>query len=476
MSPMHHSKAASILLRGHNGSMTFVAFISDDQVVSASDDKTIRRWNLSDKNNKVVKEPVSCALTISPNGHWLVMGGRDGRVRLVDLETPTLEVTKSVGRHKDVIKSLSFSPDSTQLATGAQDGTMFIWSSTTLEQVTGPFEGHTDAVWWVCYSLDGSRIASCDRAVIQVRDTATWGSVTIIEEKAWSLAWSSDGRLFAGCIDGTIKIYNPSNGMLRATCSGHNDVVFSIALSHNTKFFATASWDKTIRLWEAMTFQQIGPNLQHDAQVHSISISPDDSHLVSGAREPNIRVWNLRNLAPNLFKDFPLEPLRGPVCSSSPSAFHIVNLTLLHDRRSLPSSCFQTGVYITGTVAQVLMYLRRASIQWVVLISLLNPGFRPRGYTNTRFCKCSFHCCIRLIFIVSFQHNETLDHSDHSSTKSNFSTKGGIWDLFRQRTPQVDMVRQQQTLRLTRPFDAFFVQTDDPRTSSVRSYPSPQVH
>ena len=208
------------------------------------------------------------------------------------------------------------------------------------------------------------------QAVIQIRDTATWASVATVEEKAWLLAWSSDGRLFAGCIDGTIKIYDPSTGMLHTACSRHSDAVFSIAFSHNTKFFATASWDKTIRLWEAMTFQQVGPNLRHNARAHSISILPDDSHLVSGARVPNIRVWNLRNLAPNLFKDFPLEPNRGPVCSPCLSVYHILNLTLLYDKRRVRlSSRFQTGVYGSGAVA-ILMYLLRASIQWVILISL----------------------------------------------------------------------------------------------------------
>ena len=325
-------RATPTLLHGHKGSITFVAFISDDQIISASDkDDTIRRWNLSDGNNKVVMEQVVYALSSSPKGRWMAMGERDGKVRLLDLETSTLEVRKSAGRHKDVIKALSFSPDSTQLATGAQDGTMFVWSSATLEQVAGPIWGHTDAVWWICYSLDGTKIASCDREVILIRDTATWSSVIVIEEKAWSLAWSSDGSLFAGCIDGTIKIYDPSTGMLRATWNGHSDVVSSIAFSHNAKFFATASWDKTIHLWEVATFQQIGPNLQHDAPVQSLSISPDDSQLVSGARDPNIRVWNLRNIVPNLFEKFPLETDRGQVCSVCLSARHVVSLTVLYD-------------------------------------------------------------------------------------------------------------------------------------------------
>lgn len=335
------------LLRGHNGGMTFVSFFPEGQIISASDeDKTIRQWRLSDGHwhSEVVKELVCHTVATSPNRRWVAIGGSDGRVRLLDLET-SAEVIKSVGRQAHVIKSLSFSPDSSQLASGAQDGTMFVWSSTTLEQVAGPLKGHKDSLWWVCYSPDGRKVASCDREVIQIWDSTTWSRAGVaFGEQAWSLAWSLDGHtLFAGCVDGSIKCYNPDTGVLHASYKGHSDVVFSITLSHKPHFIATASWDKTVRLWEANTFQQIGPTLPHDTRVYSISISPDDSHLVSGAQDSIVRVWNLKTIAPALFSFFPLEPNRGLVCSFVSS--HMVNSqpdALVTDDEWCPPSLAQT--------------------------------------------------------------------------------------------------------------------------------------
>ena len=312
---MRGQAAPTRSLRVHSSSITFIAFLSDDQILSASDDETVRRFRLSDGRNEVLKEGVVCAVATSPNRRWMAFGGRDGKVRLFDLETPT-RFLKSAERHAKSIKSLSFSPDSSQLASGAQDGAMLVWSLAPLEPIALPFEGHKDEVWCICYSPDGRKIASCDREVVQIWEPATRIGLTIAEP-AWSLAWSSEGDvLFAGFMDGTIKRFDPNTGMQCTSCRGHTDAVSSIVLSHNGKFIATASFDKTARFFEAVTFQPIGPALKHNAQVHSIAISPDGSYLASAARDPRdpiIRIWNLRTIAPALFRHIPLEPVRGQV-------------------------------------------------------------------------------------------------------------------------------------------------------------------
>ncbi|KAG9317985.1 WD40-repeat-containing domain protein [Chiua virens] len=311
------------LLKGHEGCMTLVAFVSDDHIISASDqDRTIRRWSFSDSHwtNELLKEAMAiCAVATSPDRRWVAYGGADGRVRLIDLETR--KITKSDERHAGMVQSVSFSPDSTQLASGARDGTLLLWSLNPLQPAAEPFKRHTDSVWCIRYSPDGRKIASCDRQVIQIRDFATRAKLPITEQ-AWSLAWSTSDEscfLLAGCIDGTLRRFDPDTGETLTICKAHHDVIFSIALPHSANFIATASWDKTVRFWEATTFQEIAPCLQHDVNVHSISISPSDKYLVSGARDPTVRVWNLRVIAPALFGPILLQPVRPP----QKSGFHL---------------------------------------------------------------------------------------------------------------------------------------------------------
>ncbi|KAF9219825.1 hypothetical protein BS17DRAFT_658368, partial [Gyrodon lividus] len=68
----------------------------------------------------------------------------------------------------------------------------------------------------------------------------------------------------------------------------------SIAISLSGKFIASGSLDNIVLLWDTMTSTQIGPILQHDGCVRSITISPDGSHLVSRGDDRKVCIWSLK--------------------------------------------------------------------------------------------------------------------------------------------------------------------------------------
>ena len=54
------------------------------------------------------------------------------------------------------VQSVAFSPDSKTLASGSDDNTIILWNLATGEQLMDPLIGHTDYVFSVAFSPDGT--------------------------------------------------------------------------------------------------------------------------------------------------------------------------------------------------------------------------------------------------------------------------------------------------------------------------------
>ncbi|HEY5891906.1 MAG TPA: hypothetical protein VIT91_01630 [Chthoniobacterales bacterium] len=96
----------------------------------------------------------------------------------------------------------------------------------------------------------------------------------------------------------------------------HEDSVNSASFSADGSRIATASWDRTARIWDAASGRPIGEPLRHEGPVNSVSFSADGSRIVTASWDKTARVWDAASGKPIG------EPLRheGPVYSASFSA------------------------------------------------------------------------------------------------------------------------------------------------------------
>jgi WD40 repeat protein len=106
------------------------------------------------------------------------------------------------------------------------------------------------------------------------------------------VAFSPDGtRIATASFDKTAKVWDVVSGREVFTLVGHTDRIYGVAFSPDGRRLATASKDRTAKVWEAVFGQEVFTLAGHTATVNSVTFSPDGRRLATASEDKTVHVY-----------------------------------------------------------------------------------------------------------------------------------------------------------------------------------------
>ena len=104
--------------------------------------------------------------------------------------------------------------------------------------------------------------------------------------------FSPDGSCVAVCDGASVRLWIPEKRAFRGAAMEHQGMIRSLKWSADGRFLATASWDTTARVWDAVTGLPASPPLPHVAFVNDVSFHPDGKRLATACHDRTARIWD----------------------------------------------------------------------------------------------------------------------------------------------------------------------------------------
>jgi WD40 repeat protein len=196
-----------------------------------------------------------------------------------------------------VLTAIAFSPDG-QLAAGTENGWFMFWASGTNFQ---PWMNklHSGRIAHIAFASDGKFATEDNDGYVCVWSYSS-GEVSSLWRRKFELDREpmtlGPGGLFVIGSGRTMEVWDIYADVQVGEMSGHRNSVTALAFSLKGQL-ASASWDKTIRLWTTSSMNGRTAERKTEvetgySEVYAFALSSDEAILISGHENGDVRTWD----------------------------------------------------------------------------------------------------------------------------------------------------------------------------------------
>lgn len=238
------TKTCDMVFIGHELYVTRVIFSSEGKIISASHDKTIRVWNLDGTCEAILKGHENNLCCITAYNDCILSGAYDNTLKI----WKNNECMVSLNGHTDAISCMVVLPDNT-IISGSYDQTLRIWNQE--GKCSKILMGHKSVITCITYFVkEGNYIiitGSYDGNIRKwnLSDDGTPICIDSNEEDRLTCLIIQNEKLYASTYVGTIKIWDINTFKYESTLKGHHNPILKLNFLSDGRLVSTSTGSTT---------------------------------------------------------------------------------------------------------------------------------------------------------------------------------------------------------------------------------------
>ncbi len=233
-------------LSGHTLYIWCLAFLSNDVLLSGSEEHQIKVWNLPKERiaqSLVGHQHAVRCIAGTPGKQTIISGGNDNTIKFWDL--PSGQELLSLTKHTQRVLSIAISRNGLFFASAGWNKEIYVWDLHTRE-LLHTLNGHAGYIYRLAISPNGQLIAS-------------------------------------GSADSTVKIWDSNTGKLIHTLTGHKGSVHGLDFCPDAPVLVSSGADGAIFFWNPQSGQKLYKLAESSPSdiIWGVNFSPDGQFLVS---------------------------------------------------------------------------------------------------------------------------------------------------------------------------------------------------